>query len=216
MTQKEFDKRRHKKREENGLCHRCGKKRDREGFYCKSCLEKTNRIQRENRIFYRKYGLCTTCGREKVFGDERQCISCRQKAYEKRKVLSEERREEINSYSRRYQKRQYQEGKEQGICTRCGKLKAVPGKVKCGVCQEKENEIRRRKRAEKENITEYRRRNGLCRWCGEQIDREQGEFCTKCYTKCCENLKKAREKSYWKKNGINIRKHEYNVSEAIL
>lgn len=37
----------------------------------------------------------------------------------------------------------YAERSEKGICTRCGKRRAVTSKKKCGVCQEKENQQRK-------------------------------------------------------------------------
>ena len=39
------------------------------------------------------------------------------------------------------------QGVSKGICTRCGKLKVVPGRKKCGICLEKDMILHRNRRA---------------------------------------------------------------------
>ena len=44
-------------------------------------------------------------------------------------------------------KKLYAERVSNGICTRCGKLKVVPGRKKCGICLEKDMILHRNRRA---------------------------------------------------------------------
>lgn len=48
---------------------------------------------------------------------------------------------------RETQKKLYAERVSNGICTRCGKLKVVPGRKKCGICLEKDMILHRNRRA---------------------------------------------------------------------
>ena len=93
LTPKERSAIFYKKRKDNGLCPRCGNALDRNGHYCSECLEKVNQYRRDNRAFYRENGICPVCGKEKLFGEEKQCILCRQKAYDRRKPLTKEQKE---------------------------------------------------------------------------------------------------------------------------
>ena len=160
LTKKEISHRYYAMHKTNGLCPRCGNPLDREGFYCSECVEKLNRYQRETRELRRLIGLCPTCGKEKLFGDEKQCITCRQKAHESRTPLTDEQKEKYRKRFSERQKSLREERKAAGICTRCGKRAAAPGRKKCEVCLEKDAELYRRK--SKVNIIEYRRENNLC------------------------------------------------------
>ena len=137
LTQKERSAIFYKKRKDNGLCPRCGKQLDREGHYCSECNAKHNKYVKETRAFLRKQGMCPVCGKEKLFGDEKQCISCRQKAYERRKPLTDEQKEQYSNRFKKQQKTLYTERAEKGICTRCGKRKASAGKKKATVSYKK-------------------------------------------------------------------------------
>lgn len=183
---------------ENGLCPRCGKKLDREGFYCSECLEKVREYHRENRKFYREHGLCTTCGKVKVFGSEKQCPECRAKKEQWRKPLTQEQKEKYGERFRKQQKNLYQERKEQGICTRCGKRKTMSGKAKCGICLAKDAEIHRKRYFDKPNIREERIKNHLCLWCGQPAEKNN-KLCKTCLQKCIENGEKfGGNNTYWK------------------
>lgn len=109
-------------------------------------------------------------------------------------------KEQKKRYADRLSKQQkilYQIRKEQGICTKCGKRKAVPGKAKCGVCLEKDAERQRRKSFNRPNIREERIKNHLCLWCGKAAV-ENNKYCEECLQKCVENGKKAKARNkYW-------------------
>ena len=180
-SQKERSAEHYKKRIENGLCPRCGKKLDREGFYCTECLEKVRIYHRENKDFFRKNGLCPVCGKEKLIGDEKQCIICREKHYMRRKKPTEEQIKKRNAYFRDHGKKIYRERAEAGICTRCGKRKALEGRKKCGICLEKEAYNKMKKRFDTKSIREERKKNHLCYFCGKPVVRENEIVCQKCW-----------------------------------
>ena len=141
LTSKERSARHYLSRKENGLCPRCGSPLDRTGHYCSRCLEKFNTYQKETRSFYREHHICTQCGKNKVFGSERCCPECRAKMALYRKPLTSEQKIRTNDHRRVL----YKARKDSGICTRCGKRKASPGRSKCGICLEKDVELHRKK-----------------------------------------------------------------------
>ena len=145
-TQKELSAMHYTSRKNNGKCPRCGVELDRVGHYCSACLKKVNEYHKENREFYRENGICPYCGKEKLIGDEKQCISCRQKAYERklRIKLPEEKKEEYYNKFKTYMKNQYAERSNSDICTRCGKRKAYHGRKKCKICLDYDAEIHRK------------------------------------------------------------------------
>lgn len=143
--QKERSQKSYYNRKNNGFCPRCGKSLDREGHYCSECLEKVREYNRGNRLFYAKNHLCMECGKVEVPGDEHTCPECRAKRANRRKPLTEDQK---NRYTKRFREQQkilYQQRSGIGICTRCGKRKAMPGKKKCGICLDKDAEMHRRK-----------------------------------------------------------------------
>lgn len=197
MTQKEISARYYKKRKQSGLCPRCGNPLDREGYYCSECLEKNRIYRRENREFYREHHLCVDCGKVKVPESEKTCPECRAKRSKWRKPLSEK----IKSDFKHYQKSLYYQRKEQGICTKCGKRKSMPNKVKCGICLAKDAENHRKKKLNKQNTKEYRKENHLCYHCGNEIDVTDGQLCSSCLEKCRLNgIKGGGGNEYWEQD----------------
>ena len=200
-TQKEISARFYKRRKENGLCPRCGKPLDREGYYCSECLEKVRVYHRENREFYRKNHLCTECGKNSVPEEERICPECRAKRQKIRKPLTEDQKTRYREHFRKQQKSLYKERSDAGICTRCGKRKAMHGKKKCGICLAKEKKMHRKKYMDSLNIKEYRKQNHLCYFCDDKIDIPMSNICSKCREKFkkiaanrnCDN-------NYWRKD----------------
>lgn len=199
LTQKERSAIFYKKRKDNGLCPRCGNALDRNGHYCSECIEKVNQYRRDNRAFYRENGICPVCGKEKLFGEEKQCILCRKKAYDRRKPLNEEQKKRRNIQFREQQNSVYRERSENGICTRCGKYKAEKGKKKCRICLDKDAEMHRKRTYNKKSVREYRKENHLCYHCGKEIDRATGEICQSCLEIFRQaGLKSASINEYWK------------------
>lgn len=161
MSQSEYSKRFYWKRKSEGLCPTCGKAKDRNGHYCSTCLIKQRIRQRENRAFYRENHLCTSCGKNAVFGNDKTCFECRAKKEQRRKEPTKEQKERYRSNFRERQNRLYRERVEKGICTRCGKTKAIPGKKKCGMCLGRDAELHRRKYFDKPSTIEYRKDNKI-------------------------------------------------------
>lgn len=89
------------------------------------------------------------CQKEKLFGDEKQCMSCRNRQYEYRQKnpVSKEKKKIYNATFRDRQNKLYQERVSKGICTRCGKFKAALGRKKCALCLEKDEILHRNRRA---------------------------------------------------------------------
>lgn len=209
LSQKEISAMFYKKRKDNGLCPRCGKLLDREGHYCSECLLKENKYRRESRMFCKQNGICPVCGKERLFGDEKQCISCRQKNYEKRKPLTGEQKERYGKRFRKQQKSLYRERAEKGICTRCGKRKADTGKKKCRICLDKDAEIHRKRTYEKKSVREQRKENYLCYYCGKKIDRKTGQICQSCWERCRQaGLKSSGGNIYWKNDNKIVFRNE--------
>lgn len=81
-SQKERSAELYKSRKESGLCPRCGKPLDRNGHYCSECLEKEREYRSETKKFCKENGICPVCHKEKLYGDEKQCILCREYNWE--------------------------------------------------------------------------------------------------------------------------------------
>lgn len=205
LTRKEISARHYKNRKENGLCPRCGNPLDREGHYCSKCLDKVRIYCRESREFYRNNHICVECGKIIVPPSEKRCPECRAKANNRKKPLTNEQKARYEEKFKEKQKILYQQRKEQGICTRCGKRKAITGKTKCGICLAKDAEAHRKQNFDKPNIREYRKENHLCYHCGEEIDLDNGQLCSKCLERCRQNgLKSSRGNQFWKQENMLI------------
>lgn len=81
-SQKERSAELYKSRKESGLCPRCVKPLDRDGHYCSECLEKEREYRRETKKFCKAHGICPVCHKEKLYGDEKQCILCKEYHWE--------------------------------------------------------------------------------------------------------------------------------------
>ena len=179
MTQKEISARFYRSRVEKGLCPKCGKPAPEGHLFCDYHRKIATENTKADRAFYKSIGICPNCRKRKLWGEEKQCISCRQYFYERRKPLTEE--QKLKIYSKRNEKRRKQHAERiaQGICTRCGKLKAKPGYKKCGICLDKEATRNRMKRG---NLRQYWLDNNLCYQCGGERDRPS-KMCSKCAAK---------------------------------
>ena len=193
-----YQKRLISKRQEQGLCPTCGKPLDRDGYYCTECNAKHNKYIQETRAFLRNLGICPVCGKEKLFGDEKQCIECRLKANERRKPLTDEQKERYSKHFKIQQKELRDSRSEQGICPRCGKRQVAKGKKKCQICLDYDAYIHRKRTFNQKDIKEYRKENHLCYHCGKEIDREDGQLCQSCLERCKQaGLASGGKNKYW-------------------
>ena len=80
MTQKE----KYYYRKENRLCVKCGNhlEDDCTTVHCKKCGEQIRNTVTVTRHILQKNGLCPRCGKNKILGDEKQCLECNAKLYE--------------------------------------------------------------------------------------------------------------------------------------
>lgn len=183
-TQKKKIEYTRRRRISEGKCPTCGKEMDRQGYYCTACLAKRNEYTRGNRDFWRANHICPECGKERLFGTEKRCIACRQRQYEWRQKNKQPLTDEQKAAMKNYGRSVYKERSEQGICTRCGKRKAAPGRKKCKLCLEKD--------AEKHRLSpdvipkmEYKEINHLCRYCGSPLENGSAKkLCAACIQKC--------------------------------
>lgn len=150
-------------------------------------------------------GLCHRCRKEKSAPGRKYCFDCLDiyKDYRRKSYGKEKERKYSKGKSERRRKKI-----ENGICSICSK-KATHG-IYCyehfiytkrkGI---KRNEEIKRKRHERGLIPEYRKENGLCVRCEEELTEEDRcenyKMCFSCRKKQSEILKKARENSSWKK-----------------
>lgn len=200
MTQKERSAKSYRNRKDNGLCPRCGRPLDRDGYYCSECLDKTNKYRRDNRKFFAENNICTACGKEKVPNGEKICPECRAKIAN-RKHITDEQRLKYNRRVRENQNLLYKERAEAGICTRCGKRKAATGKKKCEICLAKDAELHRKRTANRVDIRKLREENRLCYFCGEPIDLPYGKSCSVCrkrFKKLADGV--THDNKYWRQD----------------
>ena len=124
---------------------------------------------REERAFYVSIGLCPRCGRNKLFGDEKNCPECSAKAQEYNERYRAEHPEQFRRYINAYHKSMYQQRKEAGMCVRCGKRKPLYNDLRCGICKEKMTLRRQERRVRDGRLTRKERlEQGFCYFCGAE------------------------------------------------
>lgn len=114
-----------------------------------SVWKKKENIAVKQKKFCKENGICPACHKEKLYGDEKQCILCREYHWEYgiKNPPTDQQKEKYRNRFRETQNKLYAERVSKGICTRCGKLKVVPGRKKCGICLEKDMILHRNRRA---------------------------------------------------------------------
>lgn len=121
-----------------------------------------NKAYHKDRYHYLKdNGLCVICGSTPAEKGKVMCMACRLGHNDYQRSTGTSEAEKANH--REYQKRKYIEYKEMGICVICHKNKAVEGKTRCRLCQEKE--ISRRKLKYKPKY----KPEGICYYCSEPV-----------------------------------------------
>lgn len=163
---------------------------------CAKCAEKQRIYQRETREHLRNLGLCPRCGKNRLFGNEKECPECTAMMYEinqrsikKRGIISSE-----------YYRKDITRLKDKGLCRSCRKRKVADGRTYCPIClakrRERSKEYRRKK--EKTGLERSERPNyGLCYTCGKPLDRE-GRICKKCADIMANNLPRNRDNLAWR------------------
>ena len=143
---------------------------------------------KESRAFFREHGICTKCGKEKVFCGHSVCPECLEKENERKRnrVISDE--ERIRRNQRK--KERYYENKSNGLCVNCNR-RATPGTIYCVDCR-----IRGRRSNEQWALKSGRKKGyeeaGLCIRCGgERTDGRK--LCAACLEKQRDSMAYARQ-----------------------
>ncbi len=191
----------YERRKKQGLCVDCGGEveEDRKGkLQCLKCKDIANKRAQDTREFRRSLGFCPRCGKNKLFGDEKNCPECRalnasySEKMDKKKYYP-------TFYANRKQKRD--ENRSNGICTYCNE-KETDGHSMCVFCRIKRKNYMKKyydyQKETSENKHKYWKEKGLCWNCGKE---RYGNFkvCKECYDKLLkisssENSINAREK----------------------
>lgn len=108
-----------------------------------------------NYYYFLSLGICPICKKEKLYGDERRCLTCKGKQaiyYHSVKNDTDKYRERVKS-KLEYDKLARRTRKANGICIECGKRKAKYNRVRCEICLEKS--------AERTRLSRYRKEEAL-------------------------------------------------------
>lgn len=198
LTRKEIDARYAEKCKKEGRCPACGKKKDAEGYYCYSCKAKDNERKRKDREYCRQNHICTACQKERVYGNEKTCFNCREKACEIRNLYSDEQREKYKRISMASARKTRERLLREGRCPVCKERKLEEGRRKCRLCLNKDAERQRLKRIEQQDVREYRKKNNLCYFCGGSIEVKGKSVCNACSAQRKLDSAKAKKNKYWK------------------
>lgn len=182
-----YDVRRYWARKSNQLCVSCGKANDSGKILCPQCSERRHMEDKQDRVFREGLGLCNRCGKNRVFGGEKRCPECRAKANRNaaRRGRTDGERKKNNDSCRL----RYHEYAARGICVKCGRRRAVPGKRRCGICAHRRADQDRQRRGTSGMARAERCGYGLCYTCGSILDMDNVKLCSRCYAA----LEKARE-----------------------
>lgn len=154
------------RRKAEHLCVQCGCQDERtlKGMVrCAKCSEACKRNMKNRNQYLKEHQRCIRCGERDAFTIAGRCY-CAECA-EKTRASSRE----WDRLNREHRRELYAETVERmkaaGICTRCHKRPAKPGRLECAVCLKK-NMLRQRQKHEKP----MSRMEGHCFWCGKPLD----------------------------------------------
>ena len=122
-------------RVEKGLCPRCGSERDSDKKYCSNCL-KYYKERREKSLLL---GICPVCGKNRIHENEKMCFEC----YEKHRESLAKQKDKRNDREKQYRAKRKERSIALGLCTCCGKRKAVYGFKMCPMCRMKKRNYMR-------------------------------------------------------------------------
>lgn len=143
----------------------------------------------DSKRFAIEHHLCTNCYKESAYGSGHTCLLCRaesaKRSQEIRNSMTEEQRKKRSKENVEYKRKVANERKEKGICTECGERKSINGRVRCGICLEKDRERHRLRKVlsneDKTKNRQYRLKNHLCYNCGIPLDKNnKNTVCDKC------------------------------------
>lgn len=184
-------------RRENGLCAACGVKISNGKSRCDDCAEKESKARKEIRTFRRENGYCPRCGKNKLFGDEKNCIECNTKS-----AIYQYGKGWRGKGSRaEYQRRKRQEKRENNLCTNCGKPTDDSRYVMCSLCRSKTREKSKLIRINDGMLSveekKARTEKGFCYVCGKTVKEginaksTKYKLCPDCFNRSNKNLENA-------------------------
>ena len=89
---------------------------------CPKCEEKHCLRTRQDREALASLGICPRCGKNKLYGSEKECLECGAKGYAA--VLKSKEKlgaEHYNNIHKQWARSAYHTRVAEGMCTRCGK-----------------------------------------------------------------------------------------------
>lgn len=127
--------------------------------------EKSNARNRAQEKWYKENGICVKCRVNDAQPHKTMCAECLEKMAKKQREriirMTETQRDSLRKVNREYKKAKRQEFIKAGMCSECGKHKAVEGYKLCLDCRTKNlNRMASRRKT-------YRLMAGLCRYCDE-------------------------------------------------
>lgn len=164
------------RRKELGLCVKCGREiePERKGkTTCYLCVKKNTDYKRETREFVLEFRICPRCFKNKLYGDEKNCLECRTKNYinrERQRRDKPEREIIYYQHAKEKQRVRYQQRKEQNLCVTCGKPLKQDDTThsNCDSCRRK---VRDKHILSTKPKSEYKTfvwiAQGLCPYCGK-------------------------------------------------
>ena len=157
-------------------------------------------MKNEYYYFLKEHNICTRCRKEKAVKGFTMCADClyysSEYQAERRASMSPESKEFFSKKSSDAHKRLYYKRKNAGLCTRCGKHKAVKGTTKCTECRASYNRYMREFK-HKRGVTPFELKgNGYyCSTCGKPVENAGDKLCKRCYENCRNVLRKAQLES---------------------
>lgn len=135
----------------------------------------------ERYYWLKAHHICVVCGKQPAFHTYTMCPDCMERNANSCANYQAKNGAEYQAGRRVRLKRQYDQRKAAGICTKCGRRPAAPGRTKCRYCLEYDNAVHRVK-SEGRAVAQARidrRDAGLCMDCGKPA--EPGYcFCEDC------------------------------------
>ena len=149
ITQKKTNTKYYLKRKQERKCVECGDSlpEGSQRIRCPKCLAIRNEKQKMDIKILKELKICIVCRTKYAEPFKTMCYECGLKDREQhKKWLAQQDKEELNRRRRIRSKEQYEYRKANGICTRCGKHKAMINHAMCERCNKKHNEYKRLKK----------------------------------------------------------------------
>lgn len=137
------------------------------------------------RDYYKKMGICPMCKKKPAFSNFVHCADCLEKIALNNIKYRAKKHEEYERRNNLSKKKRYQERKEKGLCTSCGKRKKEHGML-CNLCWAKRQRSRQaREYPKRKRYGEHFRERisaGVCMYCGKEVVPGY-KFCESCLQK---------------------------------